>query len=115
MHANMLTLNGKKMSKSTGNTLLPEELFSGENEVLGRAFHPIVVRFFMMQAHYASVLDFSAEALNASEKGFTRLMEAVKMIKEVKTNESTSFDVAGLIQKFYDAMRSEERRVGKSV
>lgn len=107
MHANMLTLNGKKMSKSTGNTLLPEELFSGENEVLGRAYHPIVVRFFMMQAHYASVLDFSAEALNASEKGFTRLMEAVKMIKEVKTNESTSFDVDGLIQKFYDAMNDD--------
>lgn len=107
MHANMLTLNGKKMSKSTGNTLLPEELFSGENEVLGRAYHPIVVRFFMMQAHYASVLDFSAEALNASEKGFTRLMEAVKMIKEVKTNESTSFDVGGLIQKFYDAMNDD--------
>ena len=107
MHANMLTLNGKKMSKSTGNTLLPEELFSGDNEVLGRAYHPIVVRFFMMQAHYASVLDFSAEALNSSEKGFLRLMEALKTIKEIQSSEKSSFDVEALIQKFYDAMNDD--------
>lgn len=107
MHANMLTLNGKKMSKSTGNTLLPEELFSGDNEALGRAYHPIVVRFFMMQAHYASVLDFSADALNASEKGFLRLMEAMKVLKEIQTTDKSSFDVEGLIQKFYDAMNDD--------
>jgi len=107
MHANMLTLNGKKMSKSTGNTLLPEELFSGNNEVLGRAYHPIVVRFFMMQAHYASVLDFSADALNASEKGFVRLMEAKKILEDVETADQSSFDVLGLIQKFYDAMNDD--------
>lgn len=107
MHANMLTLNGKKMSKSTGNTLLPEELFSGDNEILGRAYHPIVVRFFMMQAHYASVLDFSAEALNSSEKGFLRLMEAMKVLEEIKSSEKSSFDVEGLIQKFYDAMNDD--------
>ncbi|WP_107040187.1 cysteine--tRNA ligase [Brumimicrobium mesophilum] len=107
MHANMLTLNGKKMSKSTGNTLLPEELFSGDNEVLGRAYHPIVVRFFMMQAHYASVLDFSAEALNSSEKGFLRLMEAMKILEEIKTSKKSSFDVEGLIMKFYNAMNDD--------
>jgi cysteinyl-tRNA synthetase len=107
MHANMLTLNGKKMSKSTGNTLLPGELFSGNNELLGRAYHPIVVRFFMMQAHYASVLDFSAEALNAAEKGFLRLMEAVKIMKEIKTSDKSSYDVEGLIQKFYGAMNDD--------
>ncbi|HLV42544.1 MAG TPA: cysteine--tRNA ligase [Brumimicrobium sp.] len=107
MHANMLTLNGKKMSKSTGNTLLPEELFSGNNEVLGRAYHPIIVRFFMMQAHYASVLDFSADALNASEKGFLRLMDALKTLQDVKVSDKTSFDVKGLIQKFYDAMNDD--------
>lgn len=107
MHTNMLTLNGKKMSKSTGNTLLPEELFSGNNEVLGRAYHPIVVRFFMMQAHYASVLDFSTESLNAAEKGFVRLMEAVKTIKEVKVSQSSSFNIDELIQKFYDAMNDD--------
>jgi cysteinyl-tRNA synthetase len=107
MHTNMLTLNGKKMSKSTGNTLLPEELFSGDNETLGRAYHPIVVRFFMMQAHYASVLDFSAEALNSSEKGFLRLMEAMKVLEEIGTSEKSSIDVEGLIQKFYNAMNDD--------
>jgi cysteinyl-tRNA synthetase (EC 6.1.1.16) len=68
MHANMLTLNGKKMSKSTGNNLLPNELFTGENDQLAKGYHPMVVRFFMMQANYRSELDFSSEALNAAEK-----------------------------------------------
>ncbi|RFC55963.1 cysteine--tRNA ligase [Brumimicrobium aurantiacum] len=107
MHANMLTLNGKKMSKSTGNTLLPDELFSGNNDVLGRAYDPIVVRFFMMQAHYASVLDFSAEALNASEKGFNRLMEAIQSLKEITPKGDSSIDVDALIGKFYAAMNDD--------
>lgn len=107
MHANMLTLNGKKMSKSTGNTLLPEELFSGNNEVLGRAFHPIVVRFFMMQAHYASILDFSAEALIAAEKGFYRLIDGINDLDEIETSGQSSFNVQDLIQKFYDAMNDD--------
>ncbi len=107
MHANMLTLNGKKMSKSTGNTLLPEALFSGNNAVIGRPFHPIVVRFFMMQAHYASVLDFSADALNAAEKGFNRLMEGINDLKEIVPSATSSVDVQGRIQKFYDAMNDD--------
>lgn len=107
MHANMLTLNGKKMSKSTGNTLLPEELFSGKNDVLGRAFHPIVVRFFMMQAHYASILDFSAEALIAAEKGFYRLIDGIDDITSLNEDKQSSFDVQELIQKFYDAMNDD--------
>src|SRR5690606_16824285 len=65
LHANLLTLNGKKMSKSTGNTLLPEELFTGDTPLLEKGFDPMVVRFFMMQAHYRSVLDFSYDALLA--------------------------------------------------
>lgn len=107
MHANMLTLNGKKMSKSTGNTLLPAELFSGENDVLGKAYDPVVVRFFMMQAHYGSVLDFSSEALSATEKGFHRLMEAVDRLKELNTSSSTSFDVKAIISSFYNAMNDD--------
>ncbi len=104
MHANMLTLNGKKMSKSTGNTLLPEALFSGNNQAIGKAFHPIVVRFFMMQAHYTSTLDFSAEALDAAEKGFHRLSEAIEMLEDLSVQQSSSIDVQKLIDSFYAAM-----------
>ncbi|MGM0479891.1 MAG: cysteine--tRNA ligase [Bacteroidota bacterium] len=104
MHANMLTLNGKKMSKSTGNTLLPEELFSGNNEVIGKGYHPIVVRFFMMQAHYTSTLDFSAEALDAAQKGFNRLSEALHLLEELPAKETSSINVKQLIDTFYEAM-----------
>lgn len=107
MHANMLTLNGKKMSKSTGNTLLPEELFSGNNEVIGEPFDPIVVRFFMMQAHYASTLDFSADALRGAQKGFNRLMEAVDTLKDLKTSNVSSINVQEIIDSYYSAMNDD--------
>lgn len=84
MHANMLTLNGKRMSKSTGNTLLPNELFTGDTPHLDRGFAPSVVRFFMLQAHYRSVLDFSNEALMAAEKGYDRLMNAWHLLSKRK-------------------------------
>lgn len=104
MHGNMLTLNGKKMSKSTGNTLLPFELFTGDNDVLEKAYHPIVVRFFMMQAHYRSTLDFSSEALNAAEKGFDRLMNGIQTLENLTPKGESSFDVQKLIQSFYEAL-----------
>lgn len=107
MHANMLTLNGKKMSKSTGNTLLPAELFSGENDILDKGYDPMVVRFFMMQAHYASVLDFSGQALDAAERGFLRLLKAYNELKEIPAGNSSSLNVDELIQKFYDAMNDD--------
>lgn len=107
MHANMLTLNGKKMSKSTGNTLLPAELFSGENDLLEKAYDPIVVRFFMMQAHYRSTLDFSSDALNASEKGFLRLMEGLKLAQEIPVSSVSSVNVNELISQFYGAMNDD--------
>ena len=81
IHSNMLTLNGKRMSKSTGNTILPFELFTGSSPHLTKSFSPSVVRFFMLQAHYSGVLDFSNEALVASEKGFRKLMNAFDLIK----------------------------------
>ena len=80
MHANMLTLNGKKMAKSTGNHILPHELFSGDNTILSKAFSPSVVKFFFLQAHYRSILDISEVALSASEKGYNKLIEAIKTI-----------------------------------
>jgi cysteinyl-tRNA synthetase len=107
MHGNMLTLNGKKMSKSTGNTLLPYELFTGENDQLQKAYDPMVVRFFTMQAHYRSTLDFTSEALNAAEKGFERLMEAVKSLGNLNTSSESSIAVSALIQSFYDAMNDD--------
>ncbi len=104
MHANMLTLNGKKMSKSTGNHLLPNEIFSGNNDLLSKAYSPAVVRFFMMQAHYRNVLDLSEDALSAAEKGYKKLMEAVKTLKTLPVSNKSSIDVKALINSFYEAM-----------
>lgn len=107
MHANMLTLNGKKMAKSTGNSLLPGEIFSGDNTILSKAFSPSVVRFFMMQAHYTSILDLSNDALLASEKGFHRLMDALHILKGLEPGKNSDFDVASWKQKCYDAMNDD--------
>ena len=107
MHANMLTLNGKKMSKSTGNHLLPKEIFSGENNILSKAYSPAVVRFFMLQAHYRNILDLSEDALQAAEKGYKKLMEAIHSIKNLPESSSTNFDVAQWQQSLYDAMNDD--------
>ena len=103
----MLTLNGKKMAKSTGNNILPTQIFTGDNENLEKGFPPTVARFFMLQAHYRSILDFSNEALLASEKGFHRLMDAYHLLDELPSSNSSSFDVAEWKQKCYDAMNDD--------
>ncbi len=107
MHANMLTLNGKKMSKSTGNHLLPQEIFSGDNTLLSKAYSPAVVRFFMLQAHYRNMLDLSEDALQAAEKAYKKLMEAVKILPDLPQSEKSSEDVAALIESFYEAMNDD--------
>jgi cysteinyl-tRNA synthetase len=107
MHANMLTLNGKKMSKSTGNNILPREIFSGDNAVLSKAFSPSVARFFMLQAHYRSILDFSNDAILAAEKGFNRLMEALDNLKEIAPKGTSSIDINAWKQSCYDAMNDD--------
>lgn len=107
LHANMLTLNGRKMSKSTGNSILPGEIFSGENEILSKPFSPSMVRFFMMQAHYTSILDMSNDALLASEKGFNKLMEAISSLKSITTGKNTHFDVLAWKSSCYDAMNDD--------
>lgn len=107
MHANMLTLNGKKMSKSTGNNILPQELFSGKNTILSKAYHPAVVRFFILQAHYRSILDFSDDAIQASEKGFQRLMEAIDNAANLPVSSHSNFNVQEWKQKCYDAMNDD--------
>tara|TARA_A100000171_G_C2140325_1_gene154863 strand:+ start:1837 stop:3321 length:1485 start_codon:yes stop_codon:yes gene_type:complete len=107
MHTNMLTLNGKKMSKSTGNSILPGELFSGKNNVLGRTFAPSVAKFFMFQAHYRSILDFSNEALEASEKGFNRLLDAYHSLGAIETSDKSSMSISTWKQSCYDAMNDD--------
>ncbi len=107
MHANMLTLNGKKMAKSTGNHILPHELFSGNNTILSKAFSPSVAKFFMYQANYRSILDFSDDALLASEKGFNRLMEAYKMLSGITPSKNNEFDASIWRQSCYDAMNDD--------
>jgi cysteinyl-tRNA synthetase len=107
MHANMLTLNGRKMSKSTGNNLLPEEIFEGTNPILSRAYAPSVVRFFMMQAHYTSILDLSDEALQAAEKGYQRLMDALKVLENLPVSDQSEVEVDPWRQRCYDAMNDD--------
>lgn len=84
MHGNMLTINGQKMSKSLGNSILPDELFSGENKFMSQAYSPMTVRFFMLQTHYRSTLDFSDAALLAAEKGYKRLMNALQLLPQLQ-------------------------------
>ena len=107
MHTNMLTVNGVRMSKSAGNGFLPGELFTGNHPLLEKGYAPMAVRFFMMQTHYRSTLDFSNEALQASEKGFAKLMAAVKTLETIKTTPSTSVAIVALEQKCYDAMNDD--------
>ncbi len=108
VHANMLTLNGQKMAKSTGNNILPNEVLNGNTKQLSKGFSPSVVRFFMMQAHYRSILDFSNDALLASEKGFLKLMDALKTLMNLTpSNTSTNFNVPNWKQRCYDAMNDD--------
>ncbi|MNQ40477.1 Cysteine--tRNA ligase [compost metagenome] len=107
MHANMLTLNGKKMAKSTGNNILPGEILSGDNTILSKPFSASVTRFFMLQAHYRSILDFSDDAIVAAEKGYKRLMEALDALPNITAGNSSSIDFAAWKQLCYDAMNDD--------
>jgi cysteinyl-tRNA synthetase len=107
MHANMLTLNGKKMAKSTGNNILPREIFTGESPFLSKAFSASVARFFMLQAHYRSILDFSDDAIVAAEKGHTRLMEAMSKIEGIQAEPASTFDIPAWKKLCYDAMNDD--------
>jgi len=107
MHTNMLNLNGKKMSKSTGNNILPEEVYTGDNTILSKAYSPSVTRFFMMQAHYSSILDLSDVALQASEKGYNRLMDAISILDKLEVSKESSVDITTWKQKCYDSMNDD--------
>ncbi|MBB6129907.1 cysteine--tRNA ligase [Mucilaginibacter lappiensis] len=107
VHTNMLTVNGQKMSKSLGNSFLPHELFTGNNSILNKGYSPMTVRFFMLQAHYRSTLDFGNEAMEASEKGFKRLMNAFALLNGLKTSNATEIEIEPLLQRCYAAMNDD--------
>ncbi|WP_395044209.1 cysteine--tRNA ligase [Flavobacterium sp.] len=107
MHTNMLTLNGKKMAKSTGNNILPGEIFTGDSPFLTKGFSPNVARFFMLQAHYRSVLDFSDDAIIAAEKGFNRLIEGIELLSEIEASSTSTLDISSWKKNCYDAMNDD--------
>jgi cysteinyl-tRNA synthetase len=104
IHSNMLTVNGQKMSKSLGNSFLPRELFSGNHKLLDKGYSASSVRFFMLQSHYSSTLDFSNEALQAAEKGFKKLSNALKLVKTLDHTgtENVNADVEGELKRLID-------------
>ncbi len=107
MHADMLEVNGQKMSKSFGNYFLPMEIVNGTSELFEKPFSANVVRFAMMQAHYRSPMDISYESLIASEKGLNRLLEALKSLSNLGSSENSSSDVNAMIDSFYKAMNDD--------
>ena len=109
IHANMLTLNGQKMSKSTGNNILPDEIFSSGSPLLSKTFSESSVKFFMLQAHYRSVLDLSNDALLASEKGFNKIIDAISILENFKdfSDNTTDFDIEKWVKESYDAMNDD--------
>jgi len=107
MHNNMVTINGQKMGKSLGNFINLQELFSGEHKLLEKAYSPMTIRFFMLQAHYRSTLDFSNEALQAAEKGFDRLMKAAETLDKIKPSGDKAFDPAKHKAKMLEAMNDD--------
>tara|TARA_B110000093_G_C12927087_1_gene391829 strand:+ start:98 stop:1576 length:1479 start_codon:yes stop_codon:yes gene_type:complete len=107
IHTNMLEMNGQRMAKSTGNIINPNELLSGDNDKMSKAYSPSVIRFFMAQSSYRSVLDLTDEGLLASEKGFYKLMEAMNSLKSVSFGNSSTFDVKDWKQKCYNAMNDD--------
>ncbi len=107
VHNNMITINGRKMGKSLGNFITLEELFTGSHELLAQAYSPMTIRFFVLQAHYRSTLDFSNEALQAAEKGLDRLMKAVETLGKITPSSESTVQVDDLCNRFYESMNDD--------
>ena len=107
MHNNMITINGQKMGKSLGNALNLEQFFTGNHDLLERAYTPMTIRFFILQAHYRSTVDFSNESLQAAEKGMTKLMNAFESLEGLTASDSSTYDVSDLKDKCYAAMNDD--------
>jgi cysteinyl-tRNA synthetase len=107
MHNNMITINGQKMARSLGNFITLDQLFSGDHPVLEQAYSPMTIRFFILQAHYRSTIDFSNEALQAAEKGFLKLMKTIESLNKLKVSDLSSVDVVRLKEKCYEALNDD--------
>jgi len=107
MHNNMITISGQKMGRSLGNFITLDELFEGDHKMLEQAYGPMVIRFFILQAHYRSTLDFSNEALQASEKGLNRLLSAVAKLENIQASDAGSIDVDALAERCNIAMEDD--------
>lgn len=104
MHNNMITINGQKMARSLGNFITLDQLFKGNHPLLQQAYSPMTIRFFVLQAHYRSTVDFSNEALQAAEKGMQKLMKAVEVAGKLKPADSSTVSIGELRKKCYEAM-----------
>lgn len=107
MHNNMITINGQKMGKSLGNFITLKQLFTGEHPLLEQPYNPMTIRFFILQAHYRSTLDFSNEGLHAAEKGMNRLMAAIDLLPSLKASDTSTSDVKELREKAYAALNDD--------
>jgi len=104
MHNNMITINGQKMARSLGNFITLDQFFSGDHPSLQQAYSPMTIRFFILQAHYRSTVDFSNEALVAAEKGFLKLMKAIESLNKLKPSDQSTFNINKLKEKCYEAL-----------
>ncbi len=107
MHNNMITVDGKKMGKSLGNFINLEEFFNGTHDKLDRAYSPMTIRFFILQAHYRSTIDVSNVALQAAEKGLKKLMNAMETLQSLTSSDSSTYDVSGLEKKCYESINDD--------
>jgi len=107
MHNNMITLNGQKMGKSLGNAISLEQFFNGEHDLLEKGYDPMCIRFFMLQAHYRSTLDFSNEALQGAEKGLERLFEGMENLEKISPSNAPGIEVGKTEKAFYKAMNDD--------
>ena len=103
----MITINSQKMSKSLGNFITLDELFSGEHKILTQPYSPMVVRFFILQAHYRSTVDFSNEALQAAEKGLEKLMNSLETLEKITPGDKSDFDILAFREKCYNALNDD--------
>jgi cysteinyl-tRNA synthetase len=107
MHNNMITIDGQKMGKSLNNFITLDQFFTGDHPALDQAYSPVTIRFFILQAHYRSTVDFSNEALQAAEKGLQRMLSAMETLETLKPSEKSSVDIDGLSKLCYQAMNDD--------